>query len=314
MRPKCESLGPLARSWADRTRHARAVTAREEAMATTATGGPASATARSEAPGEMADETIRVYWQPGCSSCLRAKEFLTEHGVPFRSIDVLADPQGFRDLQALGVRMIPLVVKGRDWVSGQILSDVARIAGIEYGRKMLPVEDLKVRIDTILAAALRHSAQLPDDEAVLSTMLPNRPRSFRDLACHIFMIVAAFVAETGGDPLTEEKYLAPAPDGVRRPAEIVAFGEAVRDRFEAWWAEGIRTGGHDFARPAKVYYGKQTLHDFMERTAWHSGQHTRQLALVLEKLGIAPERKLTDADFAGLPMLKNVWDDEKRWD
>ena len=56
--------------------------------------------------------------------------------MPFRSIDVLADPQGFRDLEALGVRMIPLVVKGREWVSGQILSDVARIAGIEYGRKV----------------------------------------------------------------------------------------------------------------------------------------------------------------------------------
>ena len=256
------------------------------------------------------DETIRVYWQPGCSSCLRTKEFLSEHGVPFRSIDVLADPQGFRDLQALGVRMIPLVVKGTEWVSGQILSDVARIAGIEYGRTVLPVEALKGRIDAILGAALRHSAQLPFDEAVLSTSLPDRPRSYRDLACHIFMIVEAFVAETGGDPLTEEKYLAPAPAGVQSPAEIVAFGERVRRRFEDWWEQG----GHDFARKARVYYGEQTLHDFMERTAWHSGQHTRQLALVLEKLGIEPDGKLTAADLAGLPMPANVWDDEKRWD
>ena len=275
-------------------------------MATMATGEPATATAGNEA----ADQTIRVYWQPGCSSCLRTKEFLTEHGVPFRSIDVLADPQGFRDLEELGVRMIPLVVKGKDYVSGQILTDVARIAGIDYGRKVLPVEDLKARIDTILAAALRYSAQLPDDEAVLITMLPNRPRSYRDLACHIFMIVEAFVAESEGDPLVEEKYMAPAPERVRSTADIVAFGEEVRGRFEAWWAQG----GHDFARRADVYYGEQTLHDYMERTAWHSGQHTRQLALVLEKLGIAPDGKVTEADFAGLPMPTNVWDDEKRWD
>ena len=254
------------------------------------------------------NEEIRVYWQPGCSSCLRTKEFLTEHGVPFRSIDVLADPQGFRDLEALGVRMIPLVVKGRDYVSGQILTDVARIAGIDYGRKVLPVEDLKTRIDTILAAALRYSAQLPAHS--LDTMCPDRPRSYKDLACHIFMIVEAFVDETEGDPLVEEKYMAPAPDHVRTPADIVAYGEGVRDRFEAWWAQG----GHDFGRRAQVYYGDQTLHDYMERTAWHSGQHTRQLALVLEKLGVTPARKLTEADFAGLPMPKNVWDDEKRWD
>ena len=251
---------------------------------------------------------IRVYWQPGCSSCLRTKEFLTEHGVPFRSIDVLADPQGFRDLEALGVRMIPLVVKGREYASGQILADVARIAGIDYGRKVLPVEDLKARIDTILAAALRYSAQLPAES--LGTMLPNRPRSYRDLPCHIFMIVDAFVAETEGDPLTEAKYLAPAPDQVRTADDIVVFGENVRQRFEGWWA----AGSHDFSRRAQVYYGEQTLHDFMERTAWHSGQHTRQLALVLEKLGIMPKGKLANADFAGLPMPKNVWDDEKRWD
>lgn len=267
-------------------------------------------TAINDEPAVTAEETLRVYWQPGCSSCLRTKEFLSEHGVAFKSIDVLADPQGFRELQALGVRMIPLVVKGREWVSGQILSDVARIAGIEYGRNVLPPKELEARIDAILAAALRHSAQLPDDDAVLSTMLPNRPRSYRDLACHVFMIVEAFVAETEGDPLTEGKYLAPAPDHVRRPAEIVEFGEGIRDRFNAWWSQG----GHDLGRKAQVYYGDQTLHDFMERTAWHSGQHTRQLALLLEKLGIAPDGKLTDADFAGLPMPKNVWDDEKRWE
>ena len=274
-------------------------------MATTAIRDETSAAAQ---------ETIRVYWQPGCSSCLRTKEFLTEHGVPFKSIDVLADPQGFRDLQELGVRMIPLVVRGREWVSGQILSDVARIAGIDYGRKVLPPEQLKARIDAILAAALRYSAQLPDDDALLATMLPNRPRSYRDLACHIFMIVEAFVAETEGDPLTEGKYLAPAPENVRSPAEIVAYGQAIRDRFEAWWGQDDAGGAHDWQRPARVYYGRQTLHDFMERTAWHSGQHTRQLALLLEKLGVVPDGKLTDADLAGLPMPKNVWDDEKRWD
>jgi len=26
---------------------------------------------------------IKAYWQPGCTSCLRMKEFLTKHGVPF---------------------------------------------------------------------------------------------------------------------------------------------------------------------------------------------------------------------------------------
>src|SRR4029453_13489549 len=31
-------------------------------------------------------EPLMVYWQPGCTGCLRTKEFLTNHGVPFVSI------------------------------------------------------------------------------------------------------------------------------------------------------------------------------------------------------------------------------------
>ena len=252
---------------------------------------------------------LRVYWQPGCSSCLRTKELLTRHGVPFVSIDVLADERGFKELEALGVRMVPLVAKGKEWVSGQILRDVARIAGIELNREVLPPETLRDRINAILDGAIRFSAQLP--EAHLGDMLPNRPRSYRDLASHIFQIVDALVDETEGLALTEAAYLRPAPPHVRTAADLVASGRASRARFNVWWE--AHKGG-DFTRKADVYYGEQTLHDYLERTAWHSGQHTRQLMLVLEKLGIAPDRPMAPADFAGLPMPEQVYDDEKPWD
>ncbi len=36
--------------------------------------------------------------------------------------------------------------------------------------------------------------------------------------------------------------------------------------------------------------------------------------LVLEKLGILPARPMTEADFTGLPMPEQVYDDEKPWD
>ena len=251
---------------------------------------------------------LTVFWQPGCSSCLRTKEFLAEHGIPFQSVDVLNDPGGMEKMAALGVRTVPIVSRGAEYVSGQILRDVAAFAGIDWGRQVLPPEDLKSRIDTILAGALRFSAQLPPDH--LDTVLPDRPRSYRDLACHIFQIVEAFVAETEGDPLTAAKYEEPAPAHVRTVPDIVQFGTHVQQRFNAWWD----SGAHDFGRAAECYYGAQSLHDFMERTAWHSGQHTRQLMLVLEKLGVAPDGPLQDADFAGLPMPREIWDNDKRWD
>jgi arsenate reductase-like glutaredoxin family protein len=31
---------------------------------------------------------IRVYWAPGCTSCLRTKEFLTKQGIDFDSVNV----------------------------------------------------------------------------------------------------------------------------------------------------------------------------------------------------------------------------------
>ncbi len=31
---------------------------------------------------------LRVYWRPGCSSCVKVKEFLTNLGVDYESVNV----------------------------------------------------------------------------------------------------------------------------------------------------------------------------------------------------------------------------------
>src|SRR6516165_5728004 len=63
---------------------------------------------------------IKAYWQPGCTSCLRMKEFLTKHGVHFVSINVLEDNAGFAELATLGIRSVPIVRRGKDWANGQV--------------------------------------------------------------------------------------------------------------------------------------------------------------------------------------------------
>jgi hypothetical protein len=100
----------------------------------------------------------------------------------------------------------------------------------------------------------------------------------------------------------------PAP-GMDGKDQILAYGADVLRRFEAWWDGPGRTT--DFARKASVYYGDVTLHEFLERTTWHSGQHVRQTMMVLDMLGIAPDGPLRPAAFAGLPMPDKVWDDER---
>ena len=48
---------------------------------------------------------IKVFWQPGRASCLRTKEFLAKHEVPFISVNVQED--GFQDLERFGLPQVP---------------------------------------------------------------------------------------------------------------------------------------------------------------------------------------------------------------
>jgi glutaredoxin/uncharacterized damage-inducible protein DinB len=254
------------------------------------------------------EEALKVYWQPGCSSCLRTKEFLTKHGVPFVSINVLADREAFDDLARLGVRRVPIVRRGDDWVDGQVLKDLARIAGIRWDAPGLaPPARLVAQANTVLVCAQRLLAAIPEGE--LDRSLPDRPRSYRQLAAHIFQIIEAFLdLVEHGKRVEFATYNQDVPAHVTSGDELVRFGKDVQERFNAWWMRnGART---DMASRADVYYGEQTLHEFFERSVWHAGQHTRQLQLVVEKLGLVPNPPLTTADLSGLPLPDNVWDDK----
>ncbi len=252
---------------------------------------------------------IKAYWQPGCTSCLRMKEFLSKHGVPFVSVNVLEDKDALAELEALGIRSVPIVRRGNDWANGQVLRDVARVAGIRWGgAPLLPASELGARLIEIQTTAQRLFAQIPDDK--LGCMLPRRPRTYAQLAYHIFNIADAFLEhEVQGLPLEEGAYSRVPPPDMSTKAEILAYGQDVLKRFRAWRDGPGRTA--DFSRKARVYYGDVTLHDYLERTTWHSGQHVRQLVMVLEFLGIVPDRPPTAATFAGLPMPEKVWDDER---
>ena len=56
-----------------------------------------------------------------------------------------------------------------------------------------------------------------------------------------------------------------------------------------------------------TYFGETSRHEMFERTVWHSTQHTRQIASLLEQAGIAPDRPLGPNDIRGLPLTdKNL--------
>ena len=260
--------------------------------------------------GSAEASVIKAYWQPGCTSCLRMKEFLTKHGVTFVSVNVLEDKDAFAELAALGIRSVPIVRRGEDWANGQVLREVARVAGVAWGRaEMLPAAELSARLIEIQTVAQRLFAQIPDDQ--LANMLPHRPRNYSQLAYHIFNIADAFLEhEVQCLPLEEGVYDRVPPPEMNTKAKILAYGQDVLRRFQLWW-DGLGQST-DFSRKALVYYGDVTLHEYLERTTWHCGQHVRQLVMVLDMLGIEPDRPPSKETFAGLPMPDKVWDDERR--
>jgi hypothetical protein len=137
----------------------------------------------------------------------------------------------------------------------------------------------------------------------LGTHVPGRPRSYRSLGFHLFRVVDAFLDANEGITLVQAMFREePAEDA--DTATLVAYGTKVRQRFRAWWAAGNTSG----ARTLDTYYGPQSLHELMERTTWHSGQHVRQYMMLLEREGQTHHRPLVEADFARLPMPQNVWD------
>jgi hypothetical protein len=220
---------------------------------------------------------------------------------------VLADEKGLQELRNLGARSVPVVVQGDRWVDGQALQALADFVGVRWTHRMLPPRDLATRVDTVLSATERFAAQLPADK--LGAMLPNGFRTYCSLATHVGQIIEAFLdlAEQG-KRLENAAYIENVPAHVRTPADLAALLAGIRHRFDAWWSSAGATA--DYSVVADVYYGEQTLHEFFERSAWHAAQHARQVQLVLETLGIAPNGQLNAADLAGLPLPENVWDDK----
>ena len=227
----------------------------------------------------------------------------------YRSIsrNVLTDEGALDELLALGTRQLPVISRGKDWVNGQSLKEIARLVGIDLGTAQAPAAR---------GAGAAHRRGAGWRGALLravprglawATSCPGRPRSYAQLAWHLFNVVDAFLEHEQGIPLSRlPPTTACREDGTTRP-EILAYGADVKRRFGAWW-EGAKART-DWPDKASVYYGDVSRHEFLERTTWHAGQHARQLMWVLEdKFADRPGRPDRPRHLEGLPMPEKVWD------
>jgi hypothetical protein len=194
--------------------------------------------------------------------------------------------------------------RGNDWIFAQNIGHVVKFVGLdEAAGPVLSPTQLMQRLDQFMSAAIRIIPQMPDDR--METHVPNRPRSYRVLGHHIFRIPDALLQVVAGATLTYDMLTAPPPDAMQSGADIAAYGNAVLGNLRGWWNPRPDKSGLE---TVETYYGKQLLHEYLERTTWHCGQHVRQWDMLLGTAGITPAVTLQPAEFADLPMPGGVWD------
>ncbi len=252
---------------------------------------------------QQPNETIRYFWQPGCSACVKVKEMLTEYNIPFVSINVLEDPSGMEELQRRGIRALPIVLRGEEMTFCQSLDDVARFIGVTRNVQRLPSDVLEKRWSYALDRALEIIERMP--EARLGERaFHERPRSLLELSYHVFQIPEAFMAVM--DKGLEDTR--PIVNGIYPHLDtrekVLAYARGIRSDLAAWFAANPERGA---GRTVKTYWGMQPAEQLLERFTWHSTQHTRQIDHVLSEETGAPS--LIDASvYEGLPLPKGMWD------
>src|SRR5258706_13849436 len=119
---------------------------------------------RLESSDMLATERVKVFWQPGCTSCLRTKEFLTKQGVDYESINVHGNAAGMEELRGLGARSVPIVARGGKFVFAQTLTDVIKFLDLKVQlQERLSPEQLMARLGIVLPAAARFVRQIPGE-------------------------------------------------------------------------------------------------------------------------------------------------------
>lgn len=222
-------------------------------------------------------------------------------------IDVANDPGGREQLLKLGVRNVPVVAKGENYVFGQNLEDVAEFVGLQgTGHKPLPPDQLIRKWVLVLRAVQRYLRQMPTGR-INENVIDNRQRSIRLLAHHTFRIGEAYLESAiGGVEYAVQHANVPPRDGTfLTGAEIAGYGEEVINRLQHWW-DGLED--KSLTKKIKTYYGMQPMATVFERSTWHSAQHARQLIHVLERFGIEPDGRLTREDLAGLPLPERLFE------
>lgn len=251
---------------------------------------------------------IELYWMPGCTACLRAKEFLEATGVDYSAVNVEASAEGAAKLARLGAHL-PAVCIGDRWVNAVDLKSVADLVGVPYVRpKILEPSSLADKYRVIMTALIGLIEDLP--ESAYKVTLPDRNRYALDLCIHAASIMRYFlkIYYDDNDGVSFEELMSQigSADGGALASDATRAGEETLRMFADWWE---RDGYDDpLENVVSTYWGHRTTHEALEREVWHTAQHTRQIAYILHLVGVTSTYGLSSDDLSGLPMPERIHD------
>jgi hypothetical protein len=216
------------------------------------------------------------------------------------------DPGGRERMLALGTRSIPLLVRDSEFVVCQALGDVAKFIGMhDFSETKLAPDVLMKKWRTVLSAGQRYIRQFPSDR-LDERLIDSRDQSIRHMGYHVFRIGHAFLETVLNDvedwvPVS----MAPPPAELRTGEDVADYGESVKQRLDEWWRAQT---DKSCSVPVKTASGVLPVADLLQRQTWHSAQHVRQLAAVLERFGLEPDGRLESEVLAGLPLPAGLWE------
>lgn len=248
---------------------------------------------------------LRVFWMPGCSSCVKVKEFLKKLGIPYESVNVLTDSDAESDLREMGALGFPVVSRGKEFVCAQSLDDVSKFLGRDVKFERLAPDVLMDRWFYFSDIAIEMLDKVPQ-EHLQALPIPNRNRTLHGLSYHIFQVPEAFLENAENDEEHFDKYFdAPPPDDVKTSADVRAYGDRITARLRRYWRS---LPDKSFGWTVKTFYGIQPSHHFLERSVWHMAQHIRQLQVVLDGYDVKLSRRIDQTKYKDLPMPDGVWE------
>lgn len=215
------------------------------------------------------------------------------------------DPQARAELEAHGIRNLPVTVVGEKVIVGFNRDELVQALALSYKKERRVADpEFFAKFDRFLEAVIRAVRQVPPDRLMWKT--PDRDRTLKVFCYHIFADpnhVLEAIATRKYDGSFKLTY-AEAAERFRTMEEVAQFGEQTRARLRE---AAKNLTAEELDRLIDGYSGQTHGHELLHHVLAHTAQHLRQLYECLRMISVKPADPLKEEDFKGISMPQDLW-------